>query len=375
MRRRPSIVEKSGVTMTDNSNASTRADRMTIPERLAAVAEGRKPDRVPVSPFVLSYAAWIAGIPLSKLYVDQELSVKTQLQAADLHGYDAFPRFGWGDWGAWEFGGRIKFPDSYLESAPRTESSPITKPGDVDKLEVPDPAAAGSFPLLMEFNRITAKLGYSPKIMGGSVTNVVSSLLGRENLLRWYFKEPAAVHLAYDKAAELIIRGADMVLREFGGRGSFSYGAPLDSNDLISPRIFETFAWPRLERIHKAMLDRGIKRFSLHLCGDHNKNLEAWTALPMPDRSSISIGDSMDLETVAEAFHHRHILGGNVSTTTLALGGYADVLAEARRCIEKGRNLPGGFMLMPACEMPVMAPPLNVHALLVAAREYGGYDD
>ena len=39
-------------------------------------------------------------------------------------------------------------------------------------------------------------------------------------------------------------------------------------------------------------------------------------------------------------------------------------------CLEIGSRLPGGFVLMPACEMPVIAPPLNVQALVQAARDF-----
>jgi uroporphyrinogen decarboxylase len=143
---------------------------------------------------------------------------------------------------------------------------------------------------------------------------------------------------------------------------------------LISPEIFETFAWPRLKKVHQAILDRGITRFGVHICGNHLENLPLWAALPWPDRSTISIGAEMDLVHVAEAFSHRHIIGGNVSTSILASGTYEDVMDDARRCIENGKTLPGGFVLMPACEMPVLTPPVNVHALMTAVREYGQYE-
>ena len=64
---------------------------------------------------------------------------------------------------------------------------------------------------------------------------------------------------------------------------------------------------------------------------------------------------------------------GNVSTSLLATGTYEEVYEEARRCIERGKDLPGGFALMPACEAPVTTPPLNIHALVKAANDCGRY--
>ena len=325
---------------------------------------------VKVSPFIGGYAARLMGISLHDYYSNPRQAFKAQLLAGELHGYDDPPRFGWADWGGWEFGGGVRFPQSYSEAAPTTKESPVKKPSDVDRLKAPDPRTSGWFPLLRQYNRMMAGLGQPPRIMGGSATNVVASMLGRENLLKWYYKEPGAVTAAYEKAVDLIIRAADAVIEEFGPKFRFGYGAPLDSNDLISPRIFEKYSWPYLKRVHEAMLARGAETFSVHICGDHRANLSAWAALPWPEGSTISIGSEMDLVQTAEAFDHKHVIAGNVSTTLLAGGTFDKVVEATRRCIEIGVTLPRGFVLMPACEMPVLAPPLNVHALLKTAREF-----
>lgn len=352
----------------------TEPDRMTPSERLKSIAAGKRPDRVPMIPFVKGYAARLCGFSLKNFYTDMEICVKAQVLAQELHGYDQQPSFGWADWGGWEFGGQVRFPESDLEGAPRTLRHPVERPSDLERLEVPDPQSAGWYPLLTDFNRIITKLGFRAKIVGGSVTNVVAGMIGVEKLFRWYFREPEAVRLAYAKATELILKGADMVVREFGPNCSVSYGAPLESNEMMSPAIFEKFSWPHLDRIHRWLIDRGVTQLTVHLCGDHRANLEAWASLPLPRRTVISIGSKVGLREAADAFGPDHVIAGNVSTTTLAFGGYEEVLTEARRCIQTGKDLPGGYILMPACEMPVFTPPINVHALLAAARMYGAYD-
>jgi uroporphyrinogen-III decarboxylase len=77
----------------------------------------------------------------------------------------------------------------------------------------------------------------------------------------------------------------------------------------------------------------------------------------------ISIGSDMGITTTVKAFGHRFKMGG-VSTTLLGVGTYEEVYQAATQCIEEGQTLPAGFALMPACEMPVLAPPLNVQALV-----------
>jgi uroporphyrinogen decarboxylase len=92
--------------------------------------------------------------------------------------------------------------------------------------------------------------------------------------------------------------------------------------------------------------------------------------LDWPEGTFFSIGSELDLETTAEAFGHRHQIGGNLRTDLLAGGRYQEVYEAAWRCLEIGFGLPGGYALMPACETPVTAPPLNVQALVDAARDF-----
>ncbi|TAK35353.1 MAG: hypothetical protein EPO21_06530 [Chloroflexota bacterium] len=350
-------------------------ETMTSQERMAAVAQGKRPDRVPVLAMSGGYAARLYGLSLKEFYTNPEKSFKVQRLVAELHGYDESPSYGWADTGAWEFGGGIRFPESDEEGAPVSISDLVTKPSDVDRLEIPDPRTAGMYPALLEFNRLSRAHGLPARIPAGSATTAVGAIIGRERLLRWYYKEPEAVRVVYDKVTRFLLRAADVMIEEFGAENcTAGLGAPNDSNELISSKIFESFSVPYLKVVIEGLVERGINRFSAHICGDHHQNLAAWTALPLPPRSSISIGSQMDIVEVAEAFNHKHIISGNVPTWVLHLGTYDEVNDAARQCIEQGKDLPGGYILMPACGLPVQTPPLNVHALVAAARHFGSYN-
>lgn len=348
---------------------------MTSAERMAAVFERRKTDRIPVLSFVGAYAAKLANIPIYEFYTNPSLAIEIQLKAKELHRYDDGPHYGWADWGGWEFGGQIAFPETYKESAPKTAVSAIEKPSDVDGLVIPDPQSAGMMPLVREYNRKMASLGHPAKIQGGSVTLLAAGIIGKERLLRWYFREPEAVRVVYDKAAEFILRAAKMTLSEFGPNASAGFSAALDTNDLISPDLFAEFCVPALTKVNQGLMEMGIDKFFVHLCGNHKHNLELWASLPWPERMTFSLGPEMDLEKTAAAFNHQHIIAGNVSTSILAHGTYDEVYQNTKECIEKGKHLPGGFILMSGCEMPVLAPPLNVQAMVQAAMDHGAYGD
>lgn len=347
---------------------------MNPPNRLKQVFDKQKPDRVPVICFVGAFASKIAGISIQDYYQNPGLAIDIQMKAKSLYGYDDNPHFGWADWGGWEFGGQIRFPTSYKESAPKTAVSAIEKTSQVDGLKIPDPKTAGMMPLVHEYNQYVTQMGLPAKIQAGSVTLVASGIIGKERLLRWYLREPEAVKVVYDKAADFILEAARMTVEEFGTNCTAGYTAALDTNDLVSPRLFERFCLPAQAKVNRGLLDMGVTGFSMHLCGNHRHNLKLWASLPWPDRMMFSLGPETDLETAADLFDHRHIIAGNVSTALLAHGTYEEVYNDARRCLEIGKSLPGGFVLMSGCEMPVLASPLNVHAMVKAVEDHGKYD-
>ena len=84
--------------------------RMTPQERMHALMTGKRPDRIPVVPFIQGYAARIAGISLGDFYADGDKCFEAQFACMRLHGYDSTPMYGYASCGPWEFGGRIEFP-------------------------------------------------------------------------------------------------------------------------------------------------------------------------------------------------------------------------------------------------------------------------
>lgn len=325
---------------------------------------------IPVTAFVNGYTARLYGLGLKEYMTNIPLNFRVQTLAQKLHGYQDTPTYGWADWGGWEFGGEIRWPRSYFEGAPSTARSPVSKPSDLDRLARPDPEQAGAGPLFLAFNQELFRAGLPVKIRAGSPTSVVAGMVGKERLLRWFLTEPEAVRRAYGLAVEFILAGAARTVARFGAQASASLSAPLDANTLIGPDLFHDFAVPALARVIKGLAGLGVTGLKVHICGEHNLNLDLWAGLDWPQEAFFSIGAELDLEKTAEAFGHRHKIGGNLPTQVLAGGGYDDVYRAAWKCLEVGAGLPGGYVLMPACEMPVTAPPLNVQAMVDAAKDF-----
>jgi len=66
------------------------------------------------------------------------------------------------------------------------------------------------------------------------------------------------------------------------------------------------------------------------------------------------------------------MLAGNLATSILQTGSVEQVRQEVKRCLQSGMKHPGGFILMPACEIPPDMPRENMDAIAEAlSRLYG----
>jgi uroporphyrinogen decarboxylase len=250
----------------------------------------------------------------------------------------------------------------------------VNKPEDVVKLKIPDPATAPVIGKRIECARLNRKIGRKAGIQANP-TGMAGSILGREKLMRWYLKEPDAIHAIFRKVTDYILRTADLFIEEFGeGNCSIHEGFPLDSNQLISPNVFREFGSRYIREIHERLMEKGIKHWSeIHLCGSHMDNLKHWENIPLAPRTIISVGSEMDIKKTADFFGDDHIIAGNVSTSLLANGTPEEIIEHCREIIMSVKEHPGGFILCPACQMPPLTPPVNVHAMVKAARIYGRY--
>jgi uroporphyrinogen decarboxylase len=82
----------------------------------------------------------------------------------------------------------------------------------------------------------------------------------------------------------------------------------------------------------------------------------------------------MDIESTAKVLGEKHIIGGNIPTDLFVTEGPERIFEESKDLIRKMMHHPGGFILMPDCALPGATPPVNVHAMLKAARMFGQYE-
>jgi uroporphyrinogen decarboxylase len=348
---------------------------MTPQERIAALYARKQVDRVP---FVLrgyGFSAKNVGYSIADIYENPGKSFDAQAWTAEMYGSDGTPWYVFVSYGAWEFGGEIKWPVDRYESGPSVAVRPVRTEEELWALELPDPKTAGAVPRMMEFAKMQQERGFQVAVICGSPFTHAANLCGTEQFMTWLALSPDTAHRALRLMTDHILQVVQYFVDTFGpGQVLARSAAPTESNYLISPKTFEEFALPYLSELHKGALEIGVGTIYCHICGEQSKNLSLWAQVPMGDPGMLSFGHEVDIEAAARHFPG-HIIAGNVNPEVIASGSPSEVYELCREAIEKGkRRCESGFVLMPGCEIPPTTPPYNTYVMRKAVEEFGWYE-
>lgn len=344
--------------------------------RLANLINREELDRIPVIMNIGLYAAYISNITSYEYYTEPLKAYEVQLWAEKLHKDDGGLSYYIPSSDAETFGGELDIYSDKKIALPKVKKRIVENMSDVDKLKMPILNKSKYTLNKLKFDKLLFEKGRGVSFSSGSPMSVAGNIVNIELLMRWMYKAPELVHRILRISTNYLLELADLYIEEFGAENcvaSSSY--PIECHSLISPKMFEKFSLPYITEIHKKLISKGINQWSIHLCGDHTKNLKYWkNDIKLYPRSLITIGDEMDIETVSKVFEREHIIGGNINTSLLQSGTANEVYEECRSVIQKMKYREGGFLLTPACSLPAQTPPINVHALLEAANVFGKYD-
>jgi uroporphyrinogen decarboxylase len=352
----------------------TKQEKMTSTERLEAMLEGKKLDRVPFLSFILGFCARNVGYPVSTIYSDPQKSFQAQVWTREQYGYDSEPFYGYASYGGWEFGGEINLPRGEYEQAPAHGRFAVEKEQDLESLRLPDVKKSGMLPLAMEFSRIQNERGYFPSMVVGGPFTIAGNICVVDTLCRWLIKKPALVHRLLRMATDHVVEVAQYWIETFGkGRVKVQIWEPMATNQIISPNQFAEFILPYQIELHDKILKMGVKSILCHICGQQNANLPYWARVPMGKSGVISVGKEIDILTAIKYFGDKYVIAGNIEPAILQTGTPEQIYEICRQLIEKGKTAPRGYALMQGCEVPVNTPPYNLYSMRKAINDFGWY--
>ena len=353
---------------------------MSEPERLEALLNRQRPDRVPLWPLPVGYTMVNSGHTIADFYTDPKISIDAQVWGIEQYGWLpilAVP----GPLAAWpalEFGGDIKWPEGDFSQAPTVTRHPVQSDEDILNLKIPDNLEqAGTIPMMLAMTAYALERQPRGLVMGLPWLGPMEAgraLISIEKLGRMMYKKPELVHKLFRFVTDFQIAVARLWAEKFDpARISPLVGGPTHSNQVISPKMFKEFCLPYVKEQHAAFREMGYKHLFFHPCGEQNENLPFWAEAEMGEPGIISVGHEVNLARVAE-FFPEHIAFGNLEPAIVQTRRPHEVYEAARDLVVEHKDIPGGYIFSVGCELPPMAPAGSVWAMTKAVNDFGWYE-
>jgi uroporphyrinogen decarboxylase len=335
---------------------------LTRRERVLRALTYQEVDRLPTQ---LNYTSSMGqamaqhfGVDLADLpqRLDNHL-VRLDMSYPERLSEDGTARFDW--WGA---GHDTQEEGYYIRVAPLAENP------DLDAFDWPDPHDSD---LLDGARLLRARVGDGAFVVpniGWALFERAWSLRGFENVLLELALDPGYIGELLDRIVDirLVVIERYLELGVDGGYFGDDYGAQVST--LFSPATWRELIKPRLARLFRPFLDRGLP-VMMHSDGDIAPIVGDLVEIGLTALNPVQ-PEVVDHDWLHREFDGRLAFYGGVSTqTVLPHGTPEEVKAAARRCVDSLAPNGTGLMLAPSHRLMTDVSMENVEALLEAMAE------
>lgn len=335
-------------------------------ERYLAVCERQEPDRVPVSPLIMTFAARQAGVLYGDYCRYGEVMARAQLECIRRFGYDSVNVTSDAVREAETVGAPVFWQE---DDVPGGATEPFIRGrDDLKRLHLPDPLGQ---------NRMHEQI---------KALKILRQELGDDEVVYAWVEAP------FQEAAMLrninyfmvdIVRNPDLVhdLMHFCLAMELEFGlAQIEAGarfigvgdavaSLTSPKHYEQFNFPYVAELIAGLQKAGAK-VKYHACGNTRALLPLFAGL---GADILNLDALVDLAEAKKILGDRVCLKGNIDPTRVFLQGTPDTVWAAAQQAIQAAGAGGGFILSPGCELPRDTPAENLTALVEAAKMYGSY--
>lgn len=341
-------------------------EEMTSYERMMAVLNGERPDRIPVFPLVTQWCVRQTGFTVYDAIVNVEKYVYAQYYCLREFGYDMVRDLGGIHCESEAMGSKLNFPEDASPSVSEFAIKDFTN--DLRNLKVPDPYKDGRMPIVLEGVRRLKELcrGKTP-VMGylQAPFRHASMLRGPDRILRDIYKNPEMVQELLELCVVTqIVWGTALV---HAGADILFISDPMASGDMISPKIWMSIAQPYTTRVVSALKKLGIKMI-MHICGDTSDRLQSMADTGV---DCLSLDQKVNMGEARKILGDHIVLMGNLDPSRMLLLGNADqVEEEALNLLCSASGTRRNYILSSGCVVPIGSPPENIRAMVRAAKKF-----
>jgi len=318
-------------------------------------------DQIPVIP-QLTYASakWV-GLSIDEALNNGEKQLKSLLNAQEKCGYDAI-------YAGWE-GSFTLLTTSlgaeeqiFKDKPPNVDKPLINEKEDLDKIKSLDPTKDGRIPINLKLIQELKQKTDVPILSYIPAPLTLSGLLhGTEKIMLAIYMDPEFLQKLIDLSYKLTWKFA--LAKVKAGVDSITIADPTGSSDMISPKHFEQYSFPSLQKLIKDLKKEGIK-VGLHICGNTKPIL---SLMAKTGADYLELDQAVDLGEARTEIKNTCIIG-NVSTSELLSAEKDQIVELSKSCIEKAGKI--GYILSSGCEVPYDTPIENIQAMVNTAIEH-----
>ncbi len=355
-------------------------------ERIMKAVSLEKPDRVPVVLEYAGFAAYATGTVMADFLSSPARATEVMLKAYDLVGDGDAVNYGSFAAQALSrlFLSKVKMPGPDLpeDEMWQVEETELMKPEDYDRLlemgwpaffkdfmaqkihEGRDQKAKKEDSKPLDVPGAWSEIGV-PVLSGGDISPPLELLCGARSLMGFsndLFKIPDKIEAAME---EMVGHLAGPVCEQAKKNGypAIWVGGWRAAPSMLSPQVWDRFAWPYFKYLVKEAVDHGLLAI-LHLDSNWTRELKRFRELPS-GRCILATDGETDLRKAKEVLGDTMCLMGDVPASLLYLGSPEEVSEYCRGLI---RDLgPEGFILQSGCDIPANAKVENVRAMVESA--------
>jgi uroporphyrinogen decarboxylase len=338
---------------------------MNSRERVLKALALQKSDRIPVVPFIITFAAKYAGFKFIEYAKDSDILAKSQIATARRFGIDAVYVDSDPVIEIEAMGAKIRYPE---DESPVASKPTVRTPADIKSLKIPDPEKDARLPIwLKAIKTLRHEVGRDFGVFANlnAPFQATAQLLGITKTCMHLYRNPGLVLELLDLTTETIVSFMKAEIR--AGADAIVLGDAVSSPTVISPKHFERFSFPYIRKvIHQA---GGKVPFVLHICGDATRIIDKMVET---GTRYLEVDSYVDLGEVRKKYGNSVGIIGNVSPTLLLTGTPEAVEESCRKAIEAA-GLTGAYILGSGCELPKNTPHMNLDTMVRAAEKYGKY--
>lgn len=321
-------------------------------ERIMAVIDGKRPDRIPNTNILMQFAAREIGVKYGEYALDYRRIVQGNLACAEKYGIDCVTVMQGPMSEACDLGAEVIFPEDAVSYSPKPF---ITSRLDVQKLKLVEPFAGGRMDNIVNAVRL-----YKDQIQGElAIIGWVEGCFAQAADLMGVSK--FLLSLADPDERAFVTDVLDFILEQeiLFARVQIEAGADIIGvGDAIAsvagPKLYAELGADYERRLLSAIKEMGAKT-KLHICGDTHLLLNQ---IPKEHCDIVDVDWMVPIKDAVLAFNGECVISGNYDPVSVLLfGTQTDIDHAVRECA----NTCGIKHFSAAgCEVPRMTPPENL---------------